>query len=444
MAKAPIVLLFMSVFISLEARADGSFSEAFPLIKAGSEVAIQQRRTYGVADMLRNLKSNRLFAPLFEHYTLVNDSFSIQEGTPLAPRTLQFGNTARFITTFNKAHAKGGHALEISDFDFAANNILFREVIAKDDLPEGPKSKLNGQYLKNVSEEWLDHEFDLKRSEIEFENDKIAVTTPNPGKCLNCHALFPNETRWTRYIWSSYGNWPNMYGKIDDVLDPNEQKLLAEFKTQLGDRYSQLEGITKENAPYVTARSNRTVDTPNLQLTMYFSILQAKVLAQYVMEHQTLENLQRFSYQADCYLGYANLDVVKPLLGRNDYNLEATMSFDRQTLTVRAPGFHTGYEPLFGSLSLRSYVQQEIYFTLNPKTADEMIQQNRPMGSGYSEKTGLSEESLSFLKTRLNANRPTNLDLGAHYLLEVPLSYALDCTPARAIPPSKGRSGRTR
>lgn len=400
-------------------------------LKVKSEVATQNKNPFGILQMLHTLKDDDELRPLFEHYTFSKDSLSLQGGTLLQPRALLFESTAQFITTFTD-HWKGRYALETSDFDFNKDNILFREIIAKEDLPEELKAQLGGKNLKDAPEEVLDHELDLKASEIEFENEKFAVTIANPQKCMNCHALFPNEPKWTRYIEDGYNRWPRMYGEFDDSLTEKEVASFEEFKRTADDRYRTLIGFESKYYPFhIGPPRSASIDVrPNGLLNIYLGILQAKVLARYVREHQSVEKLLRFSYQQECYGPDFLHSILEPLRKTPDSDIEAIMALDRQTLTHSLGGrLHTGLAPIRGLPGLGSLTQQELYFALNPVRAEKFEVENSYVSKRYY--GTLSAESYEFIHTRLDPKN--DIDAGLRELkLKTFFSYFIDCEPPRS------------
>lgn len=241
-----------------------------------------------VGAFLAMLKKKPEFAAHFSNYTLVHESLSLQSGTPLAPRALLFGEDGRFVFSFNsQKSSRGAYAIESVEYDPDAKSLSYREVVFKDEL-SGPLKSIAEQGLSQTSEKLLDQEFGLRKSEIEFENERFAITKANPQKCLQCHQVSSKYETEARYIWDGYADWPGVYGQDDDVLEVDSEdpkkyaKTLKAFK-QLAKgeaRYRHLDLGKDEEFPFVKVGSFVYPRRPNLRMTKLFGAYQSEVFVQ--------------------------------------------------------------------------------------------------------------------------------------------------------------------
>lgn len=88
----------------------------------------------------------------------------------------------------------GGKSIESVEYSETSHSFQFREIAFK---------KYPGF---NVDE------LNLAPEEIDFQNENILISKPNPAKCLQCHGQNANP------IWQTYFLWPGAYGSDDDQL----------------------------------------------------------------------------------------------------------------------------------------------------------------------------------------------------------------------------------
>jgi len=117
----------------------------------------------------------RLPAPLRSHYALVFASRSLQQASDRDPRVVLFSDDGRFVLTFNGHPSQRGYnALETMQFDDERKQFVFRELTFPDpSMPDVP----------------------------------VAVSEPNPQKCLACHG------HPARPVWDTHPVWPGAYGQ---------------------------------------------------------------------------------------------------------------------------------------------------------------------------------------------------------------------------------------
>lgn len=120
----------------------------------------------------------------YDNYVLVYRSRSLQDASPLYPRAVVFGRSAKFIMAFNgHEKQKGYNNLEI---------IQFRE-----------------------------KEFRWEFREITFIDGKTPVVSePNPKKCLECHQSPKRVGIDPRPNWEPYNFWPGVYASVDSKIHP--------------------------------------------------------------------------------------------------------------------------------------------------------------------------------------------------------------------------------
>ncbi len=120
----------------------------------------------------------------FQNYVLMYRSRSLQEASPLFPRAIVFGRSARFIMAFNgHVKQKGFSQLEIIQFRQATHRWEFREITFFDEKPP-------------------------------------TFSAANPAKCLECHQSPRRTTVDPRPNWEPYNFWPGAYGSVDSTIEP--------------------------------------------------------------------------------------------------------------------------------------------------------------------------------------------------------------------------------
>ena len=170
---------------------------------------------------------------LRSNYTLVYDSQSpLQNGDRVNPRAILFGKSGKFILTFNGGGkdpaVAGGNEIEVMQF--------------------------NGK-----SFEMYELVFEKNKPVKGFENK-------NPAKCLACHHSNP------RPIWTSYKEWPGVYGGFDDYVsnfsDDKQSYLTFKKAAASHPRYRALDSGDTETFPYrEEIGSDNFKNRPNLRLS---------------------------------------------------------------------------------------------------------------------------------------------------------------------------------
>ncbi len=191
--------IVFSIF-SLPPRAGADFSFA------DFEEKVLKRRASRVSEAIALFPTEYL-----RNYTLIRDSQSLQQSSPLYPRAILFGDTAKTIYTFNGDSSHQGYS-SLETVEAKGDNLLFREVVFLGDLPSGVQ-------VKNHQD--AESHLHLRSSEIAYLDENIVISKPNPSKCIACHASnFKTfkDNGYTRYIWDAYPNWPTAYGSTDDSL----------------------------------------------------------------------------------------------------------------------------------------------------------------------------------------------------------------------------------
>ncbi len=418
MFKLVLFSICAFLFAPPAALGDPTFALGQQVLEKESRKMSLQSKPLTLADALGALKEVDDFKPLFKHYTLVKESQSLQEAKPLSPRALLYGNTGRLILSFNDNPSfDGGYSLESAEFDESSHMILFREVIFKDEIPTGLRAKLGGPMLKSANETVLDGELSLKRDDIEFENDKLAVTRPNPPKCLQCHSLSATDKRYARYIWNSYAHWPGIYGENDDKLSQTERALLVNFKFRAvkHNRYHYLDALKPFTSlyPYGRGRSHSgpLFERANLLLTEYISYRQAEEIAALTALDLTATQKASFIEHFRCRFRHDSADsaALKGAFNRLGLNyLETVLSMDRSSLTGDRGVFISGGYSLFLSYDINSLVLQELYRILiandQEASADlaQSIQSNQSSATPYYDLSRLTQETVEYLRARIN------------------------------------------
>jgi hypothetical protein len=175
--------------------------------KTGRKEELAEALTFqGIFNLIKDQKLEKVESVLeaiskthpeyVKFHTLMYSSQSLHDADFENPRGLVFGPDAKLIITFNgSTKYAGGNAIELVEYNSEASRFEFREIEFK-----------NEKLAENLGG------LPLEQSDIEFENDLIKVSKPNPQKCLNCHGANANP------IWFSYFVWPGAFGSNDDHL----------------------------------------------------------------------------------------------------------------------------------------------------------------------------------------------------------------------------------
>lgn len=388
-----------------------TFAGVKTLLSIQSQKMTLSHKPFLVGDGLGFLKEDTRYSSLFTHYTLVKNSLSLQTSSVKRPRAILYGDTAQLIVTFNSDPSfAGGLSLEIAEFDSVSNKIFYREIIFKDEFPLEIRNRLKASMLSD-DEDLLNDQL-LTKSDIAFEDQRLAVTIPNPQKCMQCHALSVSNSDRSRYIWDSYHTWPGLYGVKDDKLSDEELVSLAAFKKMAvsgHDRYKYLEGNDRDLYPYDVGevQSGPIEKRANLLLTKLLAARQAMSLASWIQAGLSADQQRQFESEHICaqYLSFRS-PLSEALTG---FNMESVMSLDRQSVTASpmTDDFNAGGLTFYGHSNMTSLVLQELTFKLeNPKRLFDLFQRNR---SNFDTYLGLSSESKEFLN--LHYSSPPVMDL---------------------------------
>jgi hypothetical protein len=249
----------------------------FPIIlfsdppKPSLEERIFDPKVERMEDLLPSLPES-----IRSNYTYVHTSKSEQDANPKFPRTIMVGEDTDdpdhlYILTFNGHPSQRGYdTLEIIIADVRTGELRTRKRIFAGDTKE------------------------MK----EYRKENNITKVPEPAQaCAKCH----REN--TRLNWQGYDKWPGLYGEHDDVIDPQKDKngfIAFRDNQALKGRYRFL--IPPKDspvAPYNTQFKGGSLShRPNLRLTVIFSSLQAKRLANQIKQaprYKELRELLRFA-----------------------------------------------------------------------------------------------------------------------------------------------------
>ncbi len=212
---------------------------------------------------------SRLPIEMRANYTLVHSSKSLQGSSYLMPRALLFGNTGNLILAFNgDPETYGFNSMETASFNAATQKIEFRKIIFRAESP----ANLSWNLRSVAGSENLNAD-----QEIEFFDNRILISKPNPQMCMNCHAAERTSSVFSpkglaKYNWSAYNTWPDAYGTNDDTNSNNSSDLALFRKYQQNainhPRYQKLVTDPNNQAfPYYPAQDQRTLSRmPNTRL----------------------------------------------------------------------------------------------------------------------------------------------------------------------------------
>lgn len=156
----------------------GALSGEGDLSFAEMKRILEEKRFEKIDDLLEYL--SRTKPNYMSHYTLGYASRSLHESSKEHPRAIVFGETGRFIITFNGHPNQAAYdMLEVVEFNQRSKKFEYREIQFND------LGQLGGEPFR-ISE------------------------VGGPGsKCLQCHTN-------SRPIWEAYPVWPGFYGADDD------------------------------------------------------------------------------------------------------------------------------------------------------------------------------------------------------------------------------------
>ena len=183
-------------------------------------------------------------------FTLMYDSLSIQDASYEWPRVISYGETAKFVFTFNgHPQQKGFYNLETAEYNSETRRIYFREIVSLADWQTYLRATNQTSSIPRTPKpgDAFFEQFGLSANDIQPFNkagdliqNGIFITKPNPMKCMQCHAISvkefevagskPHSERIARYIWGNYARWNGAYGSRDDALNlKNEEVEAVEF-----------------------------------------------------------------------------------------------------------------------------------------------------------------------------------------------------------------------
>ena len=120
----------------------------------------------------------------YDNHVLVYRSRSLQDASFLFPRAIAFGESGKFILTFNgNERQRGFNKLEMIQFRESTNRFEFREIT-----------------------------FQLGKPPF--------FSEANPKKCLECHQSPQRTNVDPRPNWEPYNFWPGVYGSVDEEIRP--------------------------------------------------------------------------------------------------------------------------------------------------------------------------------------------------------------------------------
>ena len=174
---------------------------------------ILEKNPSTIHDLLQGLADK--YPSYFRRFTLGYESLSLHDSSFENPRAIVFGQTGKFIITFNGQQDQRAYSkLEIMEFS-AEKGHEFREV----------------NFIKEPG-----GEEQLTEDQIEYRTSNVTISKPNIAVCAQCHGT-P-----ARPIWQPYPFWPGFYSGIDNSL------FTTHFRTsvQRGMRISPEADVEKE------------------------------------------------------------------------------------------------------------------------------------------------------------------------------------------------------
>ena len=360
-----------------------------------------------------------------KYFTLVKKNNSLQSGTAKRPRALYFGETAHLILAHNSPESvEGSEALELAEFNTLKNRIYLREVVLRGDYPP--------------TETWSKEAVGLRQalvnpktgaSEIEYFDDHVLISVPNPVKCLACHADNPKtiaslidsapEDRLVRYAWPGYPDWPDTLGDRDllPFFMKGYQELL-DFKKESPSlpRYRHLQFAPYPKSPYHDdgATPPAAAYLPNTNFTNYMSILYTKQLAHlvYASSHFQKNKIEVLRRLAECGISGGSDPRVGATLvsmGLPFGYLSLRPLFDG---TPEPGGFYDhGGRLIYGRQGLEGYLGTQLFLVETETQKDPRFATLRAEGEAFVDSTGsasfyrhTSKETLDFLRSNLIFN----------------------------------------
>lgn len=138
-------------------------------------------------------KIANLYPNYISRYTMMYDSDSQQEATPLRPRVIVYGQQARTVIAFNGDEKLAGYG-SIESYEFTPKGYKFRDFSFKSETPKNAR-------------------FDEADTDSAQSNEKLIVSKPNPVRCMECHDFVKPHP-----IFDNYFTWPGAFGSEDDLV----------------------------------------------------------------------------------------------------------------------------------------------------------------------------------------------------------------------------------
>ena len=151
-----------------------------------------------------------LYPNYISRFTMMYDSESLQEATPLKPRVIVYGQQARSVIAFNGDESLAGYG-SIESYEFTPKGYKFREFTFKSEAP--------------TNAHFDEADIDLIQS-----NERLIISKPNPVRCMECHDFVKPHP-----IFDNYFTWPGAFGSEDDLVTTAENSVGRAFKLKRKD-----------------------------------------------------------------------------------------------------------------------------------------------------------------------------------------------------------------
>ena len=197
-------ILVITAFSIICAVLLSSVAQGSELSSVDLQKLIQSQNIESVDQLLKQLPKSFL-----EEYTLVYNSRSLQDASPLHPRALVYSKSGQTVIAFNgDSSQKGYFTLEVMEFDPHSESFQFQEI-----------------------------QFPAAR------NQPVHFSEKNPSKCLACHGQSPHP------IYDNYPTWPGFYGVKNEIIGNSKDDLnfrnFVDAAQNAGERYSLLPNLDK-------------------------------------------------------------------------------------------------------------------------------------------------------------------------------------------------------
>lgn len=208
-----------------------------------------------------------------ENYVLMHHSRSAQRATPLKPRVIMFGNTAKLMMSysdFKKGESGECETLETIEFSDKENRFTMREV--------------------------------------KFCNGQVEYSQDNPASCLFCHQSRDRQISGNdpRPNWEPYNLWPQTYqpdsdslfnlfektgGTEEDLFDnpilKSYDRMVLKFSRDIKERYQEFVDANRNNPLYSQLQPiDPTGNFQSAELTNRISQLNMRRIARITQDSQ--------------------------------------------------------------------------------------------------------------------------------------------------------------